>query len=74
MTKSYIHESMNPCVVPILLIPKNDGTWRMRVLVVEQNNNIIVKYRHYIPKIDDILDELHELHIFSKLDWKSGCH
>jgi hypothetical protein len=57
----------------MLLVPKNDSTWRMcvdcRVI-----NNIIVKYRHLIPRFDDILDELHGSYIFSKINLKSGYH
>jgi len=37
-------------------------------------NNIIVKYRHLIPKLDDMLDKLHESYVFSKIDLKSGYH
>jgi hypothetical protein len=34
-------------------------------------NNITVKYRHLIPKLDDMLDELHGFCIFYKINLKS---
>jgi beta-galactosidase/beta-glucuronidase len=32
----------------------------------------MVKYRHLIPKIDDILSELYGSYMFSKIDLKIG--
>nr|KYP51745.1 Retrotransposable element Tf2 [Cajanus cajan] len=71
MKKGWVQKIHSLCVVPVLLVPKNDGTWRM-CTDCKAINNIIVNYRHPIPRLDDMLDELYGILIFSKIDLKSG--
>lgn len=71
--KGHVRESLSPYAIPVLLVPKKDGSWRMYA-DCRTVNKITVKYKHHILKLNDMLDELSGSTIFIKIDLKSGYY
>jgi hypothetical protein len=64
LQKGYVHKSLSPCAVPVILVPKSDDTLRM-CMDCRNINAITVRYCHPIPRLGNMLDELAGSTIFS---------
>jgi hypothetical protein len=67
LDKGYIQPSASPWGAPVIFIPKKDGTQRMYV-DYRSINEVTIKNKYPLPRIDDLVDQLKGACIFSKID------
>ena len=66
-----IKPSSSPFGSPVLFVKKKSGELRM-CIDYRALNNVTVKNRYPLPRVDDLLDQLSQARYFSKLDLTSG--
>jgi hypothetical protein len=69
----HIRPSSNPFASSVVLVKKKDGTMRMCIDFWALNKKTI-KNMYPIPRIDELLDELHGDVYFTKIDVHFGYH
>jgi hypothetical protein len=54
-------------------VEKNDGTKRM-CIDYRSLNEVTIKNKYLLPRIEDLFDQLRGVSVFSKIDLRSGYH
>jgi hypothetical protein len=57
----------------VIFVPKKDGSQRL-CMDYHVINEVIVKNKYPLPRIDDLFDQLRCACVFSKIDFRSGYH
>jgi hypothetical protein len=73
LEKGYIRSNTLPWATPVLFVEKKDGTKRMCVYYRDLNE-VTIKNKYSLPRIEDLFNQLREASVFSKTDLRSGYH
>jgi hypothetical protein len=73
LQKGVIRDITSPYSSHVVLVKNKDQTWR-KCTDYRKLNLQTVKNKYPIPIIEDLLDELKGIAVFSKIDLRSGYH
>jgi hypothetical protein len=73
LENGFIHPSSTPWGAPMIFVLKKDGTQRSCV-DYRALNEVTIKNKYPLPRIDDLFDQLCGACVFSKIDLRPGYH
>jgi hypothetical protein len=73
LEKGFTRPSSSPWGAPMIFVLKKDGTQRLCV-DYRALNEVTIKNKYPLPRIDDLFDQLRHACVFSKIDLQSGYH
>jgi hypothetical protein len=71
LSKGFICPSSSPWGAPTLFVDKKDGSRRMCV-DYGSLNEVTIKNKYPLPRIEDLFDQMRGVKVFSKIDLRSG--
>jgi hypothetical protein len=71
--KGFIRPSSSLWGAPVIFVPKKDGIQRL-CMDYHALNEVTVKNKYLLPRIDDLFDQLCGACVFSKFNLRSGYH
>nr|XP_020175839.1 uncharacterized protein LOC109761433 [Aegilops tauschii subsp. strangulata] len=73
LRKGFIRPNASPLASPVLFVAKKDGTIRL-CINYRSLNEVRIKKKYPLPKIEDLFDQLNGDKVFSKIDLRSGYY
>src|SRR3954453_19646038 len=71
LAEGFIRESSSPWGAPVLLVLKKDSTKHL-VMEYHSLNEVTIKNKYPLPRINDLFDQLEGACVFSKINLRSG--
>ncbi|XXG89232.1 hypothetical protein AAC387_Pa12g1284 [Persea americana] len=73
LDREFVRPSVSSWGAPVLFVKKKDGSMRM-CIDYRQLNQVTIKNKYLLPRIDELFDQLQGAQHFSKIDLRLGYH